>query len=198
MGCFSLSEAALADFSLPPEPNELPVRLGIELHLDTIFPLIDRHLCPRGGKCIFGAGSGIGGGVQWRRASGWFVGVSYDAWFLSGNGVYELTTLQTIQATVHYQWLPQNQVHPWCGAALGALILGDTFGVETGGALVDLQFGIEIEISPSLAFTGGVLVRLLTVTPFRTASDGTDRGRHFGINGAGIVRLGLVLLVDEG
>ena len=188
------SSAAAEPFQLPPPQDELPVRLAGEVSLHVAFPFAQGSLCPEGSACILGSGAGIAGLLEWRFPRGLGVGVGYDAWFLDGNGVNELSTLQTLRATLRYRLLRDRQVHPYLGAALGALLFGDTFRVEAVGGAVDLLLGVEIELSASLAFTAGVLIRLLTTSAFRSNSDGVERAESFGPDGAAALTVGLVLL----
>ena len=190
----SASTAAAQDFQLPPPEDELPVRLAGEVNLQVVFPFAQDSLCPAGAACILGSGAGIGGLLEWRFPRGLGVGVGYDAWFLDGNGVNELSTFQALRVTLRYKMLRNRQVHPYLGAAIGGLILGDTFRAEAVGGIVDLLLGVEIELGTTLAFTTGVLVRLLTTSAFRSNSDGVERAQGFGVDGAAALTVGLVLL----
>lgn len=187
-------EQADAEFELPPPPETLPPQLAGEARLDVVFPLAQGRLCPPGELCVFGGGGGVGGLVEWRRASGLALGVGYDVWFLDGNGVHELSTLQAVRFNLRKFFLPHREVHPYVGGAVGALLFGDTFRHNAVGALVDLTFGFEVEISPTLAFTAGIAVRLFYTTEFESRSDGVIRGDNFGVDGAAALQVGLVLL----
>lgn len=192
--CLVASPALAEPFELPPPRNEQPVRLAGEVDLLVVFPFAQDSLCPAGSECILGSGAGIGGLLEWRFPRGLGIGVGYDAWFLDGNGVVELSTFQALRATLRYRLLRDRQVHPYLGAAIGGLILGDTFRAEAVGGIVDMLLGVEIELSADLAFTAGVLVRLLSTSAFRSNSDGVERSQGFGIDGAAALTVGLVLL----
>ena len=143
---------------------------------------------------MFGGGAGLGGVLEWRWPSGLGMGLGYDLWLLDGNGVHELSTMQAVRWTLRYHFLPDRLVHPWVGGGLGGLLFGDTFAADAGGVLADLQAGVEVELTASLAFTVGLLARFFTTSSFRTASDGVERADDVGLNGALVLTAGLVLL----
>lgn len=181
-------------FELPPPRSELPVRLAGEVSLQLVFPFAQDSLCPEGSDCILGSGGGLGGLLEWRLPSGLGLGIGYDAWFLDGNGVNELSTFQALRFSLRYKLLRDRQVHPYLGGSIGGLVLGDTFDAEAVGGIVDLLLGVEIELSATLAFTAGVVVRFLTTSSFRSNSDGVERAQGFGVDGAAALKVGLVLL----
>ncbi|MEM9066858.1 MAG: hypothetical protein AAGE52_00090 [Myxococcota bacterium] len=195
LGISSSSAPVRADaFELPPPPSSHPPRIAAEFRLDVVFPLDQKPICPSGSRCVFGGGAGLGALVEWRWPSGLGLGLGYDAWFLDGNGVHELTTMQSLRVGVRYQFLRDRQTHPWIGAAFGGLLFGDTFRADAAGGLVDVQLGVEFELSASLAFTIGATLRWLSTTSFRTSSDGVERAEGFGPVGAAALSVGLVLL----
>ncbi len=181
-------------FEVPRPPQEHPPIIAGEARVDVVFPLARRPLCPRGSECVFGGGAGLGGVLEWRWPSGWGLGFGYDVWFLDGNGVHELTTMQVLRLTFRHHFLLERQAHPWVGGALGGLVFGDTFAADAGGALLDVQAGLEVELTASLVFTAGVLGRFFATSSFRTASDGVERAERIGVNGALVLTAGLVLL----
>lgn len=192
----TLAGSARADepFEVPRPPREHAPIIAGEARIDVVFPVLRRPLCPRGSECVFGGGAGLGGVLEWRWPTGLGVGLGYDGWFLDGNGVHELTTMQSLRATLRYHFLLDRQAHPWIGGALGGLLFGDTFAADAGGVLLDLQAGVELELTASLAFTVGVLGRFFTTTSFRTSSDGVERAERVGLDGALVLTAGLVLL----
>lgn len=179
--------------SLITRPDSLPPSFGGEVHLDLAFPLATRRLCPAEGECVVGIGGGIGGNAEWRFPSGLAVGAGYDLWFLDGNGVYELAVMQVIQLVGRWVFLQEWATHPFVGAGVGLVILGDTFRAATAGASIDLKTGLEIEITPTLAFTGTAMLRLFSVAGFVSQSDGVSRASSFGVNAAVSLSVGLRL-----
>ncbi len=181
-------------FEVPRPPSEHAPIIAGEARIDVVFPVLRRPLCPRDSECVFGGGGGLGGVLEWRWPTGLGVGIGYDGWFLDGNGVHELTTLQSLRVTLRHHFLLDRQVHPWFGGAIGGLVFGNTFAADAGGVLADLQAGLEVELTPSLAFTVGLLGRFFTTSSFRTRSDGVDRADRVGLDGALVLTGGLVLL----
>ncbi len=190
----SSSSSDPSEFELPPPPSDHGTQLAGEARLDVVFPLAQGRLCPPGELCVFGGGGGVAGLLEWRYPSGLGLGVGYDAWFLDGNGVHELSTMQAVRFSVRRFFMKEREVHPFIGGAVGALLFGDTFRRNAFGGLVDLVVGFEVEISPTLAFTAGVMVRLFSTTEFESRSDGVIRGERFGVDGAAALQVGLVLL----
>lgn len=181
------------EFAPPPPPRDHAPTVAGEVHLDVVFPFADRPLCPPEGACVFGGGGGIGGIIEWRYPSGWAIGAGYDVWLLDGNGVHELSTLQALRLVGRRSFLRTRQIHPFVGAAIGGLLFGDAFRRNAGGGLVDLFTGFELEINATLAFVVDVGVRLFATSAFTSRSDELDRASDFGIDGAAILQVGLVL-----
>lgn len=185
--------AEAQEYSPPPPPDDHPARITGEVHLDVVLPIATRPLCPEGSGCVFGGGGGIGGVLEWRWPRGQTVGLGYDVWFLDGNGVHELSTLQALRAVTRRFFLRERQVHPYVGASLGVLLFGDAFRHRAVGGLVDLLLGIESEITPTLSFVVGVAVRLFTTSRFTSVSDGVERSGRFGLDSAALLQIGLIL-----
>ena len=122
------------------------------------------------------------------------MGIGYDIAFLDGNGVFELTTLQNIRATLRYYGLPRRLIHPFVGAHLGIILLGDTFSVDAAGASLDVFSGAEVEITSGLSFTGALAVRAFVTQSFVSESDGVARAEEVGVNVAIMLRVGLILM----
>lgn len=185
--------AGADDHAPPPPPDDHPPRITGEVHLDVVLPIATRPLCPTGSGCVFGGGGGIGGMLEWRWPRGQTVGLGYDVWFLDGNGVHELSTLQSLRAVTRRFFLRDRQVHPYLGASLGVLLFGEAFRHRAVGGLVDLLLGIESEITPTLSFVVGVAVRLFTTSRFTSRSDDVVRSGRFGLDSAALLQVGLIL-----
>jgi hypothetical protein len=177
-----------------PEPRRRPPRLAGEVHLEAVVPVATAPLCPADAACILGAGAGVGGVVERRWWSGVSLGLAYDAWFLNGNGVYEVTVVQSLGALLRQQFLLENMAHPFVGVGVGGVLLGENFGASAAGLALEGHFGVEIEMSPALAVTITTVWRLFVTTSFRTPADGVRRVADQGPNLAATLRLGLVIL----
>lgn len=190
-----LSATARADdFELPPDPRGQPPTLAGEVHLDLVFPTLDSPLCPPDAACVFGNGGGIGGRIERRWHAGLALGLGLDLWFLDAGGVFELAVMEALEIHVRYQFLKASTVHPVLAVSGGGVFFGDTFRVDTVGFSFAAAAGIEVEISPSLAFSTSLLWRFFRTTSFTSANDEVERAARRGLNGAVALQVGLVLL----
>jgi hypothetical protein len=181
-------------FELPPPPDSLgPHRVG-EFYMSFVFPVARDPLCPADAACIFGGGGGVGALTEWRWPRGPAVGFGYDLWFLNGNAVFELTTVQFLKAHFRYYGLKEKLAHPFVGVGLGFLLLGDVFRRNAVGAGVEGTVGVELELTSRLAFTSQLSLRAFATNGFRSRSDGVDRAVDFGVDVAASLTFGLVLL----
>jgi len=194
-----LSAPALAaPFEEPPAPDEVGPRRAGELTVDAVFPILTSPLCPLEAQCIFGGGGGVGATLEWRYPRGLAAGFGYDVSFLGGRGVWELSTLQMIRGGVRYYGVRERLIHPYAGASVGVVLLGDTFTVSAVGGGVDLFAGAEVEITSGLSFTGAFSVRTFVTNEFTTVGDDVTRAESFGLNVAIMLRFGLVLVEGPG
>ncbi len=178
----------------PPPPDTLPPHLVGEFYASLVGPLYREPLCPEDAACLFGGGGGVGASLEWRWPRGLGAGLGYEVWFIDGNGVYELTTTQFLFGQVRYYGMRERMVHPYVGVNLGLLLLGNAFEHSTVGAGASFQAGFELEITSTLAFTSHLSVRAFATGPFRSSGDGVARAQSFGVDLAGMLTVGLVLL----
>jgi hypothetical protein len=192
LGWLLLASPAQAEqFELPRAPYERDPTLAFEVHLASVFPVASAPICPPSADCVLGGGAGMGGSLERRWPFGVAVALAYDAWFLDGNGVYELSVMQAVGAQVRYYALAELIVHPFAGAGLSALVFGDTFRVETAGIGLELSLGVEIELTESFGLIFAVPWRLFSTLPFTTTHDRVDRAQDGGGNAAAAFQLGL-------
>lgn len=177
-----------------PLPSERSAHFAGEVHLEAVFPIVTRPLCPPGAACIFGGGAGVGLLFERRWRTGWAIGGAYDLWILDGNGVHEVTTIQDLAVSLRYRFLRQNISHPFVAGQIGALLLGDSFGVAAAGGSVEAIVGVEIEMSPNLALVVASAWRLFMTSSFETGNDGVRRVEDQGVNLGATLRLGLAIL----
>ncbi|MFW5924658.1 MAG: hypothetical protein ACOCV4_00750 [Myxococcota bacterium] len=177
-----------------PLPSERSAHFAGEVHLDAVFPVATEPLCPPGAECIFGSGAGVGAIFERRWRSGWAIGGAYDLWILDGNGVHEVTTIQNPAVSLRYRFLRRNMSHPFVAGQIGALLLGDSFGVAAAGGSVEGIVGVEIEMSPNLALVVASAWRLFMTSSFETGNDDVRRVEDQGVNLGATLRLGLAFL----
>lgn len=178
----------------PPAPHEHGPTLTVEVHGSVEAPILRDTICPATHACVLGLGLGIGAQVEWRTADRIGLFAAYDFWMIDPSGVYELGALHALRGGVRYVLDDSLVVHPFLDIAAGVLAFGDTANVATGGGLLTLGGGAEIELSESVAFTTGAEAWLLATGPF-TTRDGAARSGAFGVDIAVQLTLGVALLV---
>ena len=179
----------------PPPPAQRDSQFGGELHLQLVLPLAPA-LCPRDERCLLNGGFGIGGSVEQRWAFGGALLVGYDLSLLDAEGSFEVSTLHTLRAGARWVVPLDTVLQPYAEAALGAVLFGDTFGVATAGAALQLGVGGELELTPRMALTAGVVFRGFTTGAFRARGDDAPAPRDAGANFALLVQAGILLLDD--
>ena len=183
-----------AAFELPPVPTDVDPVLAVDVHFAAVFPILRDPLCPAAEKCVFAGGGGVGLGVERRWPTGVSLGLGYDAWFLDSNNVYELAVMQMLSARVRYLLLSESIVHPVIGAAIGALVFGDTLEIATLGVAGVASVGLEWELTESIALLLLLPVRFFTTSSFQTRRDRVERAEEPGLNIAASLQFGLVIV----
>ena len=179
----------------PPPPAQRDSQFGGELHLQLVLPLAPA-LCPRDERCLLNGGFGIGGSVEQRWAFGGALLVGYDLSLLDAEGSFEVSTLHTLRVGARWVVPLDTVLQPYAEAGLGAVLFGDTFGVATAGAALQLGVGGELELTPRMALTAGVVFRGFTTGAFRARGDEAPAPRDAGANFALLVQAGILLLDD--
>jgi hypothetical protein len=107
------------------------------------------NLCPSNAPipCIFGSGGGptLRGG--WRPPGPWYVGGAYQFAKLDSNNLYRLGVLQQLRGEARYYVDTESRFTPYAYGALGGVVYGNEFSVQTGGASAAVGLGIELEIT---------------------------------------------------
>lgn len=160
---------------LPPAPEERRAVRGVEVRVVQPIPAYRRPLCPEGSSCIFGVGGGFGVTVERRFQNGTGLGVDYQLWFATAEGVYELPTVMSVGAKLRRVLWPERAAHLSLQVSGGAVTFGDVFRFQTLGPYVELGVGGELEMNESLAFTLGLGIAGMTFVPFMTREDDVRR-----------------------
>ena len=104
---------------------------------------------PQGGfePCILGSGGGLLIRGGYRSPGPWYFGGAYQFTKMDSSNLYRLGTFQQLRAEMRY--LPDTgyRAAPYFTAAVGGVAYGSEWGAETGGALISLGAGVELEIS---------------------------------------------------
>lgn len=181
-------------YEVPRAWEQLEPALAGEGYVATIFPLSSDPLCPTGADCIFQGGFAFGAALEWRWPKGLAMGIGYDAWFLDGNGVYELGVMHFVRGHIRYLFMHDRLLHPFVGASLGAFVFGDSFGVATAGIGLEGRVGVELELTESIALLVAVPLRAITSLPFQTERDRVERAQDIGVSFASALQIGMTIV----
>jgi hypothetical protein len=179
----------------PPPPTQRDSQFGGELHLQLVLPLAPA-LCPRDERCLLNGGFGIGGSVEQRWAFGGALLLGYDLSLLDAEGSFEVSTLHTLRVGARWVVPLDTVLQPYAEFGLGAVLFGDSFGVATAGAALQLGVGGELELTPRMALTVGAVFRAFTTGAFRARADDMPDPRDAGANFALLMQAGILLLDD--
>lgn len=169
------------------------VALGPETGL--VIPLSTKRLCPSGTQCIADLGWAVGVAFSYRWAAGVGLGLAYELWLMSANGVYEVTVPQMFLGTLRYSFLPRRSTHPVLRLRGGFLMLGPSFRVATIGGTAEIGAGAEFEITPDATVSFLVTGNLLRTQAFTTPADGALRGVGAALDAMLVLRLGFRFLL---
>lgn len=123
------------------------VALTAEINFDKGAACRDQR--PQGGfePCILGSGGGLLIRGGYRSPGPWYFGGAYEFTKMDSSNLYRLGIFQQLRAELRY--LPDigYRAAPYFTAGVGGVAYGNEWGAETGGALISLGAGLELEIS---------------------------------------------------
>lgn len=180
----------------PPAPTLLEPTYHLEVHGAPVLPIARENACPSGFGCVLGAGFAAGAFVERRAADGLGLLVGYQVWLLDTSGVYEVAAIHTIRLGLRWVIDSRTRVHPFLEVMGGALIFTDPGQAQTGGGLLSLGAGAEIELTETVAVTVALDVWAMAIGAFRTR-DGALRAADFGINLVSQLRVGATVLFGD-
>lgn len=182
----------------PPAPDSLDPELLVDVGLGAVVPIERTDICPGDSLCVLGAGGSFEVEIERRWPMGLGVLVGYDAWFVDSSGVFELGVMQIVFAGLRYTFATELDLHPSLQIGAGALLFGDTFLPSTVGGAAKAGAGVELELTDSVALSGGAQLWLFTTSPFTTGRDRAMRSEGLGLNVALQLNLALSILADSG
>jgi hypothetical protein len=102
---------------------------------------------PSGAPCILGSGGGLIVRAGYRSPGPWYVGGAYSFAKTDSSNLFRLGIFQQLWAELRY--LPDTgyRVAPFVTGGLGGAVYGNEWGVETGGAMLALGAGLQLEVS---------------------------------------------------
>jgi hypothetical protein len=187
---------ASAQLVPPPDPVTLDPTLHLEVHGAAVLPIARENVCPQGYGCVLGAGFAAGAFVEHRSADGLGLLVGYQVWLLDTSGLYEVGAVHTLRLGLRWVIDTRSRIHPFLEVLAGALIVTDPGTAVTGGGLLSLGVGAEIELTETVAVTVALDGWALAMGAFRTR-DGADRAANFGVDVVSQLRVGATILLAD-
>jgi hypothetical protein len=136
--------AAVTSPKPPPlhvEYAQYGVALTAEMNIDA------GAACTSAEPCILGSGGGLAIRGGYRSPGPWYIGGAYEFVKMDSSNLYRLGIFQQLRAEMRY--LPDigYRASPYVSWGLGAVGYGNEWGVETGGGVVTVGAGVEVEAS---------------------------------------------------
>ncbi|MCU0655700.1 MAG: hypothetical protein MUF64_10565 [Polyangiaceae bacterium] len=140
-------------------------------------------LCPEDAiaPCILGSGGGLTLRGGRRIPAGWYLGGSYSFSKQDAANLLRLPILQQVRVEGRYYLLPGNRLEPYAAGALGGVIYGGEWGLETYGGVASLGIGVEYETSRGIFFGGALHYRVMRLEGWRdkAGQERPDALAHF-------------------
>jgi hypothetical protein len=194
--CLASPQSVRADSAdLPGGPPEREGSIAVGAETGLVVPLSTHRLCPGGYQCVADVGWAVGVGFSYRWANGIGLGLGYEFWLLSANGVYEITVPQMFTGLLQYSFLPNHATHPLVRLRGGFLTLGPSFRVATTGGTAEVGAGAEVELSSNMVFSFLLTGNLLRTQSFTTPADGALRGVDGALDAMLVLRIGFNFLL---
>jgi hypothetical protein len=97
--------------------------------------------------CILGSGGGLTIRGGYRSPGPWYIGGAYEFVKMDSSNLYRLGIFQQARAEMRYMLETGYRANPYVAWGLGAVGYGNEWGIETGGGVLMLGAGVEIEVS---------------------------------------------------
>jgi len=138
--------------------------------------------------CILGSGGGLAIRAGYRNPGPWYVGGAYEFTKMDSSNLYRLGIFQQIRAEARYFIDFGYRATPYIQLGAGAVLYGNEWGVETGGAQVFLGVGVEAEVSRLAVLGLGFVYRPMLIAAWK---DTAGQERPLGV--AQFVGIDLIL-----
>jgi hypothetical protein len=186
-----LPDLALPDPTLPaPTPPPISshyLQYGVALTGEGIVSAGD--VCPREPgslPCILSGGGGLAVRFGYRAPGPWYVGGTYEFSRQDSANLLRLAILQQLRAEVRYHLVRATRLSPYLGAAVGGVLYGNEWGLDTWGWGSALGGGLEFQVTPSIVLNIALNYRQLF---FRRWIDSGGQERAQGPLGFGLAHV---------
>jgi hypothetical protein len=140
--------------AVAPKPPPLHVeyaQYGVALTAEMLFDT--GATCPetigdtKRAPCILGSGGGLTIRGGYRSPGPWYIGGAYEFVKMDSSNLYRLGIFQQARAEMRYMPDTGYRANPYVAWGLGAVGYGNEWGLETGGGVLMLGTGVEVEVS---------------------------------------------------
>jgi hypothetical protein len=178
----------------PPRPQDQDAELLLDIRGAAVVPVYVGGICPGGHECVLNGGVGIGVSVEQRWHDRVGLLLSYDAWVVDADSLFEVGLMHSFRVGFRYVLDDTFNVHPFIEASAAFLAFGDTSQVSALGGAITAGGGAEIEISDAIAVLVDAELWTLATGSFATR-DGVHRSDGFGANLAVQISVGFEVLL---
>jgi len=145
---------------------------------------------PRPKPCILGSGGGLAIRGGYRNPGPWYIGGAYEFTKMDSSNLYRLGIFQQLRVEMRYLLDTGYRVSPYLTWGAGAVLYGNEWSVETGGAQLFAGLGIEVEVSRLAVLGFGFVYRPTLIAAWK---DTAGQERPLGV--AQFLGLDLILEV---
>jgi hypothetical protein len=179
------------DPSLPP-PTPPPIsshylQYGVALTGETVASA--GQVCPRTNNnlpCILGDGGGLTVRFGYRARGAWYLGGAYEFSRQDSANLLRLAILQQLRGELRLHLTRVTRLSPYVGAAVGGVIYGNEWALDTWGGSAAVGMGLEFQVTPSIVLNIATNYRQLYL---RRWTDGAGEPRATGALGFGLAHI---------
>jgi hypothetical protein len=186
-----LPDLALPDPSLPaPTPPPISshyLQYGVALTGETVASA--GQVCPRTENslpCILSDGGGLTVRIGYRTRGPWYLGGAYEFSRMDSSNLLRLAILQQLRAEVRLHLARVTRLSPYLGAALGGMVYGNEWGLDTWGGASAIGAGLEFQVTPTIVLNVALNYRQLLL---RRWTDTAGQRRAAGPLGFGLAHV---------
>ena len=154
-------------------------------------------ICPSNAAvpCIIGSGFGATIRVGYRTRGPWYVGGAYEFSHHDSSNLLRLAILQQARGEARYYIDQGTRLTPYLSAGAGAVIYGNEWGLESGGPLLSLGFGVEYQAGDSAVVGLAIDWRSLVFAKWTDSAGQTRADRWLGLGFGHLITLEFIMEV---
>lgn len=152
-----LGHVAPARAEEPPLPTPPPIsahyiQYGVALTSEAVMTRAPDCGASAELGCILDDGAGLALRVGYRSRGAWYFGGAYEFSRQDSSNLLRLAILQQLRLESRYHLSRFTRLSPYLAGALGFVVYGNEWGVDTWGAGLTLGAGMEFQVTPTILF----------------------------------------------